>query len=71
MALATAAYKTAIKAAFLAAKAVTDPTDFDAAMDALAKDLSDAGETFVKSGLVSTTVATPDTFTGTGTGAVT
>jgi len=70
MALDTPAYKASIKAAFLAAKAETNPANFDAAIDALAASLSGAGEIFVKSGsvktLVSTTVSTPDTINGTG-----
>lgn len=54
MALDKTTYKAAIKAAFLAAKAEANPTNFDAAMDALAAALSDAGDAFVKSGTVNT-----------------
>ena len=44
MAYNKATYKASIKAAFLAAKAETDPTNFDAAMETLAGEFADALE---------------------------
>ncbi len=56
MALDVITYKASIKAAFLAAQAETDPDNFVQAMDDLAGAIADAGEVFVKSGAVATTV---------------
>ncbi len=64
-------YAASIKSALLAAKDEGDPSNFDAAMTTLANAIADAGDVFVKSGLVTTVVVTPDTINGTGTGAVT
>ncbi len=71
MALDKTTLKAGIKAAFLAAQAESNPDNFDAAMDALAGSISDAMDTYVKSGAVNTVVTTPDTINGTGVGAMT
>lgn len=56
MALNKPPLKAAIKAALLAAKNQTNPLNFDAAMDTLAGQITDAVDTFVKSGAVTVTV---------------
>ncbi len=58
MALDKATLKSSIKSALLAAAAEEDPDNFDAAMDSLAGNISDAVDAFVKSGTVTTTVTT-------------
>ena len=49
-----AAYALAIKNAFLAAKAETDPANFDAVMTTLSNLLASGGKTFVQTGQVDT-----------------
>jgi hypothetical protein len=52
MALDKAPLKAKIKAALLAAKAETDPDNFEATMDQYAQDIADAVDDYVKGGEV-------------------
>jgi hypothetical protein len=78
MALNKPPLKAAIKAALLAARTETNPANFTAAMDTLAGAITDAVDTFMKSGAVTVTVTSVGGVTpgggasgpGTGTGTI-
>lgn len=66
MALDKPSHKAAVKAAFLAAATVTDPDDFDQAMDDLATAITNSDDTFIKSGTVNNTGTTASACTAGG-----
>ena len=63
--------KASLKAGILALMQGGSGKSVAQAQEEFAEEMSNLIDTFVKSGTVNTTVSTPDTLTGTGTGGVT